>query len=71
MPHYKVFRFDGGHIVSAERLTAADDSDAIANARQRISGDVGELWRGPTRVITFDPHRVSPVGQDYHRHHGR
>jgi hypothetical protein len=56
MPSYRLYHFKRGHIERAENLAAEDDLQAVAQARQLVDGRMVEVWQGPRRIHTFNPH---------------
>ena len=44
-----------GHFVGFERLTCADDAEAIEKAKRLVDGQDIELWSGPGLVIRISP----------------
>ena len=56
MPAYRHYRLDGsGTINEAEWLDAADDADAIRQARERKLNVPSEVWQRSRRIATIDP----------------
>ncbi len=65
MPDYRLY-FIGtdGHFRKAEPIIAANDTDAIAAAREFTDGSELELWEGKRKITAFaseDPQMISPL----------
>lgn len=58
MPAYRHYRLDGsGTINEAEWLDAADDDDAVRQARERKLKVPSEVWCRNRRIARIEPHR--------------
>ena len=58
MPTYRAFFLDPSNRVTlpAKDISASDDEEAMAQARQFIDGKDIELWDGPRFIVRF-PHK--------------
>jgi hypothetical protein len=56
MDDYRVYRLnDGGSIAAAELIRAADDEDAVSQARKLGSNGLKcEVWQGRRLVLSLD-----------------
>ena len=54
MPEYKLYRLDrNGRIASRVEFEAADDRQAIVEARARVADTASELWCDTRKVATL------------------
>lgn len=55
MAEYRLYRFETGHIRSAEVLDCADDAEAIAHVQLVRDHEPMELWQATRLVRRFEP----------------
>jgi len=62
MMEYKLYRLDDltHHIVSARRLVAQSDLDALQQAEDFCESDTVELWHGARRIALLQKGNAAP-----------
>ena len=53
--YYRLYYIEHGRFSRALSIPAEDDEQAVAQASEKVGGDVGELWLGDRKVMAFNP----------------